>query len=737
MTAKSPIFVIRRHLPIWVSLNYRSYTIASAALVQGPPKDDKDAPDSAEFVSAVQVLKNRLHPDRLVHVLDSTSDVTLALKVFKWASRQKRFQQTAETYAHMIFKLGMVGDHEEMEVLLNEMVNLQLQNIEQTFDYLIHAFCKNYRPVEALQVFKISNLAKHRLSVSTCNTLLDAFASQGGNFCSLMFVYKEMVKAGILPDVETLNHLIKGLCDIGCLDLALTQFHRMDKKQCFPNSQTFEILIKALYTSEQADKAVELLNQMLDLQISPHFDFYNSIIPLLCSINRFKEVIKLLRIREDAGGNLDLHLYSYLINCLSANQQIESAVELIRKITNSGLAPLTNMYMDIVDGFCNIGKFTEAMSFLDEGRVLEIEPYNTLLKGFCDISRYQEATVYLKKMAEGGLTNVLSWYILIKGLCEEGLVRKAFQVMGRMIISSSSSFVVDGTIYSAIITGYCKIGAYENALSIFRLSCLYDLSLDSESCSQLIEGLCVVKKIQESAEVFYHIIGKGDLLTSNALSELIQGICHNGKVQEAIKMRSLAVFNGSSSNSVTISTILLGLLDLNKEKDILTFLSQILVEGCALDVKTYCILIHGLCSKFMMREAAILFNQMVHESFIPNSETLELLVVRLARCSQLHLVMHSLDSLIKKCGLLSPTMCNAVIYSLMKEGHKHEARNFLDTMLDKGWVPDAETHVLLVGNNNKDGRNENDDVFKALGDDKVSKILAEGLEDFDNHMALR
>ncbi|URD76143.1 PPR repeat [Musa troglodytarum] len=161
MTAKSPIFVIRRHLPIWVSLNYRSYTIASAAHVQGPPKDDKDVPDSAEFVSAVQVLKNRLHPDRLVHVLDSTSDVTLALKVFKWASKHKRFQQTAETYAHMIFKLGMVGDHEEMEVLLNEMFTEAMSFLDEgqvleiePYNTLLKGFCDVSRYQEATVYLK-------------------------------------------------------------------------------------------------------------------------------------------------------------------------------------------------------------------------------------------------------------------------------------------------------------------------------------------------------------------------------------------------------------------------------------------------------------------------------------------------------------------------------------------------------------------------------------------------------
>ncbi|WOL20634.1 pentatricopeptide repeat-containing protein [Canna indica] len=735
MTTKSLIYHIPKRLLSWFTLNYFSYSIASVAHIQAPFEVDKDPLATPEYITAGQALKSRFHPDRLVHVLDSTSDVTSALKLFKWISTQKNFQQTAKTYADMILKLGMVGDHEEMDILLNEVVKLQLQSTEQAFDFLIHSFCKNCRPVEALKVFKYSILAKHKLSVSTCNTLLATFASQSGNFNSLMFIYKEMVKAGILPDVETLNYLIKGLCEIGCLDLAINQFQRMSLKRCGPNDQTFEIIIKALCTSGRSDEAVMIMNHMLELGCTPHPNLYYNVIPLLCSVNKYEEGIKLFRMRKVRAGELDLYLYSDLIKCLCTNQQMESAVELFQEMLDSGIAPLNSMSVDIVDGFCKIGKFSEAMSLLNEEQLLQVEPYNALLKGFCMAGRYQEAANNLKKMAERGLTNLLSWNILIKGLCDEGFVGKAFEVIGRMIVSS---YVVEGTIYSAIITGYCKIGDYENALAMFELSCVYDYSLDSESCSQLIEGLCVGKKVQEAAEVFYYITSKGCLVSSIALDELIQGICHNGKVHEAIKMRSYAVYNGASCNSITYSTILLGLLGLDKPKEALPCLSLMLVDGCTLDVTTYCILIHGLCSKGMTREAADLFNQMVHDNLVPTFEILELLLFRLTRNSQLHMVVCTLDYLINDEGLLNPPMCNLIIYTLVKEGYKQVACKLLDKMLDKGWVPDANTHVMLVGNNNLEDRNgNNDDMFDAPCDDKVGKILAEGLDDFDMQMTLR
>ncbi|KAG6513285.1 hypothetical protein ZIOFF_023598 [Zingiber officinale] len=123
---------------------------ATAAHGQTHFGDNKNYPDSAEFIYVVQALKGDLHP--------------------------QRFQHTTETYACMILRLGLVGNIEEMEILLNEMIKLQLDNTNQVFGSMIDYFCVNCREVEALLVFRYSILAKQQSSISTCNRLLDTFS---------------------------------------------------------------------------------------------------------------------------------------------------------------------------------------------------------------------------------------------------------------------------------------------------------------------------------------------------------------------------------------------------------------------------------------------------------------------------------------------------------------------------------------------------------------------------------
>lgn len=730
MASKLPPFLLYRRHPICFLSKYRLYSIQSAACAKNPPELDRDAPNSADFESAIRSLKKRLHPDRLIHILDSTLDLNLAVNIFKWASVQKNFWPTLETYVRLIVKLGLAGNHQEMEDLLKEMVKLEFPRLAEALGFLIHSFCRNHKLIEALKVFEHASLAKCISSVSTCNTLLGAFISERGNFLSVIFVYKEIVKAGILPNVETLNYLIRSLCMNGHLELALNQFHRMSKKQCAPNGQTFEILISALCSSDRIDESIKILNQMLELGCRPHRDFYVSIIPLFCRVNRYEEGLKLFRIMKDTGLQLDAHLYSLLTQCLCENQRLDDAIELFEDMIVSGFAPVTSMYVNIVNEYCKMGKLDEAMSFLDKNNTLEIEPYNSLLKGYCTASRLKEAIIYLQKLVDRGLADNTSWNIVIRGFCKVGNVGKAFEVIGRMIVSS---YMPEQATYSSIITGYCKMGFCENALEMFRQACVNNMTLDFESCTELIESLCYVKQVQDAIGVFHYVTNNGHSLSANSFNMLIQEICHAGNVHEAIRLRSLAVHNDIPCVPAICATILLALLHLKKEKDIIAFFSQMLVEGYTLDDRAYCILIRGLCIESTISMVPPLFNQMIHDGYIPDSETLETLVFSMVKFSQLHMVVRSLDKVINE-GVLSPAMCNTIIRCLLKEGCKQEAFKFLDQKLEMGWVPDAETHSLLVGNINVEERDGIAEVCEASRDDKVRNILAEGLNKYNKHM---
>ncbi|OAY81354.1 Pentatricopeptide repeat-containing protein, chloroplastic [Ananas comosus] len=311
---------------------------------------------------------------------------------------------------------------------------------------------------------------------------------------------------------------------------------------------------------------------------------------------------------------------------------------------------------------------------------------------------------------------------LQSGFCNEGNVKSAFEVIARMIVSS---FMPEERTYSAVITAYCKMGLLEKALDIFKQAKAKNMCMDSETSSELIEGLCGVKRIEEATEMFYYLTGKGCSLSPWALSMLIQETCLVGKVCEAVKLHSKATSNGIFCTPMAYATIMVGLLNLKKEKDLLPLLAQMFTKGCILDGPTYATIVCSFCTKSTIREGAVLFNKMIHDGFFPDSKMLEMVVFNTTASSLLNKVVHSLIKVINQAGLLNPRICNTIIYGLVKEGYKHEASKFLDQMLENGWVPDPQTHGLLVGNVNLEESDETGESHENYFDDRVSNILAE------------
>lgn len=680
---------------------------------------------SFEFDSAVQSLKNNLQPERLTRVLDSTSDSSLALRIFKWASHQRYNVHTVGMYSCMISKLGVSGNRDEMDSLLREMVRFQVPALEQALNDLVQSLSDKNLLDEALLVIQHASSAKLKLSISAWNGVLHGLVKQGRGLRLFMLTYMDIMKAGVLPDVETLNCLIEVLCESGRLELALIQFNRMSKKRCAPNNYTFEILITALCSHNRADEAVILFDKMLQLRCTPDSNFYAQVIPLFCKFSKVNEAIKLHQMMKEDGLQLDLQLYSALIRCLCENQLLDDTNLMFQEMIASGHSPMTSTYVDIVDCYCKSAKFHEAVSFLEENDVTESGPYNGLLKWLCKNGRLLDSVSYLEKFQSRGLVDCHSWNIVITHFCNEGHITRASELIGRMVVSS---FTPDESTYSAVISCYCGLGLYIDALGMFRRVSVSNLSMNSESFSQLVKVLCRMKRIQEATEVFKYHCKRGCSLTSESLDMLIQGSCMAGKIHEAIKLRSLAVFTGTSCTFSTYDIIIQALLQLKEEKYLLVLFAQMLMEGCLLDGYTYNILLRSFLAKETIFESAILFNRMVNHGFVPDQETFELLVNDMAFFSFLNMVAQNLLKVVKTSGTMSPRTYNIIIYGLIKEGFKSEACKFLDQMLEKGWVPDSRTHRVLVGRIGGEDAGELGEVYQTGDDDNVSNILLEGLD---------
>ncbi|KAL6963542.1 hypothetical protein U1Q18_041119 [Sarracenia purpurea var. burkii] len=592
----------------------------------------------------------------------------------------------------------MAGNIEEMEDFCNEMVKERCPGTEEALVTLIDLFIKHGRLNEALRVLAIMNLSSYKPSIGVFNVLLGALVGEKRDFKDFLFVYKEMVKVGIAPTTDILNYLLEALFDSDRVDTALDQYKRMNKKKCSPNIRTFEIVIIGLVARKRVDESIVVLDQMIDLRLEPNFSFYSSIIPIFCNSNKLEVGMRLFKMMKTSKLSPDSQLCEVLIRSLCESLRMNDAINLVEEMTNGGLSPSDDILVQIINGLCKSGKFDEAATFLEDKNVLSSHPHNALLGDYLNAGDFLAAEILFTNMFERNIADTVSWNILIRWLSENLRVNKALEFLCRMIVCS---YVPDSTTYSALVVGKCRLTKYGDALKLFHQIRAKSWLLDSSSYAELVECLCHREMIHEATEVFEYMSNNRCALQLSSFVILIEVLCVTGYVDRAIRLLSSAYYSGTSFSTATYNRIMLGLSKLRKANDLFVVLSRMLVEGCTLDGETYGILIESMIALGRTEDSH----------------------------SQLHTILLAIDKLALNHQLLNPAMYNVLINGLWKEGYKSEASRLLDTMLEKGWVPDDTTHGLLMGSSVVREEVEcklaaNEDINEQ---DRISKILVEGL----------
>ncbi|RVW77367.1 Pentatricopeptide repeat-containing protein [Vitis vinifera] len=424
--------------PKWVPLIASMSSISSANRIQAVPEIDqtKTPPNDNEFEPKFQFLRNRLMPDDLIRVLDTTHDLNSAIK------------------------LGMGGKIEDMEAFCSEMVREKCPGGEETLIALISSFVKHRRLSEAIRVLR-------------------------RDFREILLVYKEIVKAGIVPNVDTLNYLIEALFELNWIDLALDQYRRMSKKGCSPNSKTFDILISGLIARNLVEKSVVVLGEMIELECEADLSFYTSVIPLFCSVHQVEEGMMLFWRMRASKLVPDLLIYRVLIQCLSESLWLDDAINLLEEMIGCGLTPEDDndcssftpdsaTYSALVIGNCKLSKCKDGLEL------------------FHQMERIQEAAeVFCYMSSNRCALKSSSLDMLMKGICVTGKVDEAIRLL---VLACYSGCILDVEAYCILVQSMCALSRTEDIARFFNLMVSEGLVPDSETVATLLS--CLTKHSQ-------------------------------------------------------------------------------------------------------------------------------------------------------------------------------------------------------------------------------------------------
>ncbi|KAF6162489.1 hypothetical protein GIB67_026327 [Kingdonia uniflora] len=314
-------------------------------------------PLEKQFETWITKLKPGFTPDDVNVALQSQCDPDLALDIFRWAAQQRTYRHNHITY-HTMIQMAINGKRwDSANTLLGEVIAGACEGSVQLYNVMV-GYCCSKRTLFArgFDVYKIMLRSQDcKPNLETFSMLLKAVLAKFSkmNVCyvylhAVRSLHRQMKVSGVIPDVMTLNLIIKAYSLCLEMDGAIRVFREMGLYGCEPNGNSYSYVAKGLCEKGLVNEGVGYYNEMRDKGLVGASNCYVIVICSLSMERRFEEAIKIM--------------FDMLDN-------------------NKAPDPLT--YKTVLEGLCREGRGDDAFDLLEEwrnkDRYMSEKTYNNLL----------------------------------------------------------------------------------------------------------------------------------------------------------------------------------------------------------------------------------------------------------------------------------------------------------------------------------------------------------------------
>lgn len=281
--------------------------ITSEFLFTGPILQSLSIPTISELLSKQHwsELKPHLRVTKpatfLDQLLNAGVDSELVLRFFKWSQKEYRLSYGLEPTSKVLHFLANSKRYSKVRSFLDSFVKNEKHTVSSVFhsllldggrpgataliiDMLVLAYVKNLELHCAYEAFTRAKDYGFKLSPTSCNPLLSALVKEN-KIGDVEYVYKEMIKRRIHPNLNTFNIFINGLCRAGKLNKAEDAIEDMKAWGISPNVVTYNTLVDGYCKRGSAGKmykAEAFMKEMLANKICPNEVTFNTLIDGFC-----------------------------------------------------------------------------------------------------------------------------------------------------------------------------------------------------------------------------------------------------------------------------------------------------------------------------------------------------------------------------------------------------------------------------------------------------------------------
>lgn len=351
-----------------------------------------------------------------------------------------------------------------------------------SYNVLINTHCDSGRVDKALEVYRhILENAPFTPSAVTYRHLTKGLIDSGriGEAVDLL---REMLIKGHGADSLVYNNLIKGFLDLGNLERANELFDEL-KERCLVYDgvvnatfmdwnfnqgkekeamasyrslldrkfrmipATCNVLLECLLRNGRKKDAWELFDTMLDNHTPPNFQAVNSdtfsiMVNEYFKLGKFSEAVEMFRkvgIKEKSKPfSMDVAGYNNIIVRFAEHGMIEDAEKFFEELRLKSLSPDVTGYRTLIDSYLKEKRINDALQMFQQmvdANLRVIPEYaNRWFGELVDNDKALESFQILTKMGEKEpKPNVLTYEIVIKGLCQVGAFDQCKDIINQMM----------------------------------------------------------------------------------------------------------------------------------------------------------------------------------------------------------------------------------------------------------------------------------------------------------------
>ncbi|KAJ8447314.1 hypothetical protein Cgig2_013091 [Carnegiea gigantea] len=475
-------------------------------------------PKPYKITPPVKPWPKTLSSKRLVSIISRQQNLDLALQIFQFAGQfHPNFSHTYDTYLTIITRLARARQFRHVEELMTQLRQSGVKCGEIVFVTLIRNYGLAGRPNDAVRTFlRIPDFGVNR-SVRSLNCLLNVLV-QNKKFDWVYLLFKNSrTKFNVIPNIFTCNILVKALCKKGDVKGAIKLLDDMPGMGLIPNVVTYTTILGGYVEKRDMEGAKRIFQMILEGGWVPDATTYTVLMDGYCKVGKLIDAVKVMDEMEENGVEPNDVTYGVMIEAYCKEKKPGEAVNLLGDMLEKKYVPSSVLCCKVIDVLCNEGKVGEACELWKKLLKKNVTPDNTisstLIHWLCKEGKIQEARKLFDEFERSSVPSVLTYNMLIAGLCEAGELCEAGRLWDDMVEKGCTP---NAFTYNMLIKGFCKIGNPKEGMRILD-EMFVKRCLPNESTYRiLIEGLCASELDDEIMKLLSLVSDKGGKIDANS-----------------------------------------------------------------------------------------------------------------------------------------------------------------------------------------------------------------------------